>query len=97
MENCSLIAAIVAAMWQATYEPYCSSSVKKGSATSPPLYLDQHQRYSSYFNSTSILDLHKHDVPMALMEANKVDDQSSHFLENNNLKKMRTEQIRPDV
>ena len=54
-------------MWQATYEPHCDPSVKKASLA--PLYLEQHQRYSSFFNSTNILDLHKHDVPMALMEA----------------------------
>ena len=44
---------------------------KLGAAIAPivsPLYLDAQQRYN-YFNSKSILDLHKHDVPMALVEA----------------------------
>ena len=71
-----------AAMWQATYEPYCApgeghdeSNVKKitsPTVTSRPLstYLETTiERSFNYFNSTSILDLHKHDVPMALVEA----------------------------
>ena len=36
----------------------------------PFLYqLETTQQRYNYFNSKSILDLHKHDVPMALMEA----------------------------
>ena len=39
-------------------------------SSQPFLYqLETTQQRYNYFNSKSILDLHKHDVPMALMEA----------------------------
>jgi len=65
-------------MWQATYEFDCAPggrpNVKKDAAAAasnqPFLYqLETTQQRYNYFNSKSILDLHKHDVPMALMEA----------------------------
>jgi len=65
-------------MWQATYEFDCAPggrpNVKNDTAAAasnqPFLYqLETTQQRYNYFNSKSILDLHKHDVPMALMEA----------------------------
>ena len=56
-------------------EGHDGSNVKKMTSptvTSRPLstYLETTiERSFNYFNSTSILDLHKHDVPMALVEA----------------------------